>query len=137
MLYYDVDLNSWVRQPGSSEPSWITPVLTVGSTHAIQITFVKGFDIQDVSGATWFLGIKSALNFAGDYIGSNSTPTEDGENVITFILDLDTVAAKAYFVTNPTTDTLACNLQVVWTIDDKISTNPLGILLQNTYLQDQ
>ena len=137
MLYYDTALASWVDRPGSKNAPWMTPVLTVGAIHAITVDFIDGFDSLNVSGATWFLGVKSTLDFAGDYIGTNSTPTEDGENAITFLLDLDTVAANAYFTLNPTVDTLACTLQITWTIDDKQVTTPLDVVLQNTYLQDQ
>jgi hypothetical protein len=137
MLYYDTGISAWVRIPGSDTPPWMTPVLTVGATHAISITFVDGFDTVNVSGATWFLGIKSTLDFTGDYIGSNSTPTEDGEGAIDFVLDLDTVDAKAYFVENPTADTLKASMEITWTIDNKQTTVPLDVVIQNTYLQDQ
>tara|TARA_R110000796_G_scaffold554_2_gene1969 strand:+ start:1746 stop:2159 length:414 start_codon:yes stop_codon:yes gene_type:complete len=137
MLYYDTALASWVDRPGSKSAPWITPVLTVGATHAISVTFIDGYDTQNVSGATWFLGVKSTLDFAGDYVGSNAAPTESGEDAIDFILDLDTVAAKAYFTANPTVDTLACTLQITWTITNKEVTAPMDVVLQNTYLQDQ
>ena len=137
MLYYDTALASWVDRPGSKSAPWITPVLTVGSTHAISVTFVDGFEPQDVSGATWFLGVKATLDHDGVYVGSNIAPTEDGEGAMTFILDLDNVAGLAYFTANPTADTLACTLQITWTITNKEVTAPMDVVLQNTYLQDQ
>jgi len=137
MLFYDIGQSAWVRQPGSSEPPWMVPVLTVGATHAISVTFADGEDVLNYGGSTWFLGIKSNLDFAGDYVASNSAPTEDGESAITFVLDLDTAAAKAYFTANPTEPTLSCEMQIVWTDDVKRVTAPLKIVLQNTYLKDQ
>jgi len=137
MLYYDVGLSAWVRQPGSTSQPWIVPVLTVGATHAISVTFCDLFEIQDFSAATWFLGIKQDGDFSGSYIASNDAPTIDGEGAVTFVIDLDTDDAKAYFVTSPTADTLECALQIVWDDDEKRVTTPLKVLLQNTYLKDQ
>ena len=138
MLFYDLDINAWVRTPGSKSPPQMTPVLTIGGVFEIAVTFVQDGAIYDPLASSYYLGAKLAGDMAGAYIAHDSAPTTGGDAQQVFSLDLTTVAAKAYFTTNPTEDTVAAVLQLKYVADSiERRTVPMAIVLQNDYLQDQ
>ena len=138
MITYDLDLDAWVRSPGSSAPPPMTPVLTVGSMHVVPVLFVRGASVEPVTGATFFCGIKITGDFTGPYVGSDSTPTKGGDGTIYFAIDLDTTAANAYFAVNTNEETASAELQVVMTLNGvKTKTTPLAVVLQQDYTPDK
>jgi len=136
VLYFDLDLNDWVRKPGSTSPPWSEPVLTLGSTYEITVIFCRGGIIESVSSTeTWLAGVKLQGDYSGDYIASTTTAINRGGSDTSFILDLTTVAAAAYFTANPTESIAACEFQVKYTIGTSVTaTTRLPITLQNTIL---
>ena len=138
MLYYDLDIGTWVRTPGSTSPPQMTPVLTIGGVFDISISFVQDGAVIDPAASSYYLGVKLSGNMTGAYVASNSSPVTGGDAQQTFSLDLTTTEAKAYFTTNPTADTVAAVLQLKFVVDSiEKRTAALSIVLQNDYLQDQ
>lgn len=138
MLYFDLDLNDWVRKPGSTAPPWMEPVLTIGSVFEISFTFCRGGAVEFVSPSnTWLCGIKLQGDYSGPYVASSTTATNQnqGDPGTSFILDLTTSEASAYFTANPTESIAACELQVKFTVGSAVTaTTRLPLTLQNTLL---
>lgn len=138
MLFYDLTLGAWVRNPGSESPPQISPVLTVGAKYQLDVAFVNGTEIQSVAGGTFYGGIKIKGDYSGDVVASDDSPTFDGDESAVFNMDLTTTEGKAYFTANPTVDTVAAVFVIAATIDvDEFKTAPLEITLQNDYFPEQ
>ena len=138
MLYYDLNIGSWIRTPGSESPASIQPVLTVGATYPIEVTFCRGTTVENVMGGTFYGGIKIKGDYSGDVVADDSSPVQIGDNGVVFTMDLTTVAGKAYFTANPTTDTADAVFVIVATIEEaEFKTAPLEITLQNDYFPEQ
>jgi len=134
MLFYDLDLNSWVRAPGSSSPSQMTPAITVGSTSLMLVKFCKGEKIVTSFSAVT-AGIKISGDFDGSFIAQDNSPTESGGDAFVFQFNLSTSAALAYFTAHPSADVAKAIIQLSYTESGVTSqTTPLAIILQNTYL---
>lgn len=134
MIYYDLNIGSWVRTPGSVTSPPIQPVLTIGATYQIEVTFCRGETIENVMGGTFYGGIKVKGDYAGDVVADDATPVQIGDNGVVFAIDLTTVAGKAYFTANPTIDTVAAVFVIAATIETtEFKTAPLEITLQNDY----
>ena len=138
MLYFDLDVGTWVKKPGSTSPPQMTPVLTIGGVYELAIQFCRGTDVEETGASAWFAGVKIADDHAGDYLDSDNAPTTGGDGSIVFSIDLTTVAAKAYFTTNPTEDTVKAIVQFAYTVDSiERRTTPFPVVIQNDYIQDQ
>ena len=134
MLYFDLTLGAWVNNPGSSSTPQMEPVLTIGASYQLLVTFCRGTEIENVSGGTFYGGIKVKSDYQGTVTASDAAPLESGEESIVFTMDLNTVAGKEYFTTNPTVDTVAAVFVVEATIDAaEFKTPPFPITLQNDY----
>jgi len=134
MLYFDLTLGAWVNTPGSSSPPFMEPVLTVGASYQLLVTFCRGTEPEIVSGGTFYGGIKIKGDYAGTITASDNAPVEDGNGAIVFTLDLDTVNGKEYFTSNPTVDTVSAAFVITATIDElEFKTPPFPITLQNDY----
>lgn len=134
MLFYDLNLNSWVRSPGSTAPAPMTPVLTIGATALMLVKFCKGEEIVTSFSAVG-AGIKIYGDFDGDYVSQDNAPSESGGDAFVFQFDLSTPEASAYFTANPTEETAKAVIQLSYTESGTDGvTVPLSIILQNTYL---
>jgi|TARA_R110000744_G_scaffold60999_6_gene126265 hypothetical protein len=134
MLYFDLTLGAWVNTPGSSSTPQMEPVLTIGASYQLLVTFCRGTEIESVTGGTFYGGIKIKGDYAGTITASDSAPVECGEDAIVFTMNLDTVEGKEYFTTNPTTDIVSAVFVVEATIDvAEFKTPPFNITLQNDY----
>ena len=136
MLYFDLDANDWVRRPGSTSPAWMEPVLTLGSTYEISVVLCRGASVEPIPPAdSWLAGVKIQGDYGGAYIASSTTAINRGTPDASFILDLTTTEAAAYFTANPTKSIAACEFQVKYIIDGSTTaTTRLPITLQNTIL---
>jgi hypothetical protein len=136
VLYFDLDVNDWVRKPGSTSPPWMEPVLTLGSVFEIAVTFCRGGEVVSVSSSdTWLCGIKLQGDYSGPYVASSTTAINRGGPDTSFILDLTTVAGATYFTDNPTESIAACELQVRSTVGSVVTaTTRLPVTLQNAIL---
>ena len=131
-------IGAWVRNPGSLSPPPIIPVLSVGGVFDVPVQFCCGTEIANAGAQDMFLGIKPADSPAGDYIASNNSPIQTSSGLYVFSVDLTTTDAKAYFTANPTELTQDAAMQIAFTQDGvERRTVPLGIVIQNDYLQDQ
>lgn len=112
------------------------PVLTIGSVFEIAVTFCRGGSVENVSSSeTWLCGIKLQGDYSGPYVASTTTAINRGSPDTSFILDLTTAEAMAYFTANPTESIAACELQVKLTVGAKITaTTRLPLTLQNAIL---
>ena len=138
MQFYDLDIGAWVRTPGSITPPPIQPVLTIGATYQIEVTFCRGGQIENALGGTFFGGIKIKGDYSGDTVASDSSPVQTGDVSTVFTMDLTTTEGKAYFTANPTADTVAAVFVIAATIDDtEFKTAPMELTLQNDYFSDQ
>lgn len=138
MLFYDLTIGAWVRTPGSTAPPPIQPVLTIGATYQIEVTFCRAGNIENVMGGTFYGGIKIKGDYAGAVVASDATPDQIGDNGVVFAANLTTTAGKAYFTANPTVDTVAAVFVIAATIDEtEFKTAPLEITLQNDYFPEQ
>lgn len=138
MIFFDLDLGAWVRNPGSDSPPQMEPVLTVGATYHLLVKFIRGTTVQDPSGGTLYGGLKLKSDYSGDILADDAAPTVNGDGSAAFSIDLTTVAAKAYFTANPTADTTDAVFVIAATIDDyEFKTPPFSITLQNDYLPEQ
>ena len=138
MIYYDLEINAWVRTPGSVSAPPIQPVLTIGATYQIEVTFCRGAEIENVMGGTFYGGIKIKGDYAGDVVADDDAPDQIGDNGIVFNIDLTTAEGKAYFTDNPTTDTVSAVFVIAATIETtEFKTTPLEITLQNDYFPEQ
>ena len=138
MLFYDLDLGTWVKKPGSTSPPIMTPVLTIGGSFKIPVKFCQGGNVQGSGATATFCGLKLTSDFTGDYLASDNAPTFDGDQNQTFTLDLDQTSAKTYFTDNPTEPNVSCAIQFVFTLlTETFRTVPFPVLLQNDYLQNQ
>ena len=134
MLYFDLDLSAWVRKPGSDSPPAILPVLTIGSRFEIPVQFVRGLTVEPLASLP-MAGVKVKGSFSSAYLASDNAPNDNGDGSYSFILDLTTIAAKAPFVSAPTSETVDCVFQVSAQIDgNELHTPPLSVTLQNDYL---
>ena len=134
MLYYDLNLGAWVNQAGSVSPPFMEPVLTIGASYQLLVSFCRGSEIVNVSGGTFYGGIKVKGDYAGTITASDASPVEDGEGAIVFTMDLDTTEGKEYFTDNPTADTVSAVFVIEATIDEiEFKTPPFPITLQNDY----
>ena len=134
MLYFDLTLGAWVNSPGSVSTPMMEPVLTVGASYQLLVSFCRGTEIEVVSGGTFYGGIKIKGDYAGTITASDNAPVEDGEGAIVFTMDLDTVEGKEYFTENPTLDTVQAVFVIEATIDDiEFKTPPFNLTLQNDY----
>ena len=135
MLFYDLALNCWVRNPGSTSPPPIVPVLTVGSVAQMMVKFCKGEEIV-TSFTAFSAGIKISGDFTGEYIAQDDAPSELGGDSYVFQFDLTTPESRAYFTENPTAEIFTAAIMIGYTeseIDG--ATGPLEIAIQNSYLQ--
>jgi len=138
MLYYDLNIESWVRKPGSTSPPQMTPVLTIGGFFETAVQFCRGTDIESTGASSFFAGIKIYGDYSGAYVDTDNAPTTGGDGSTVFSMDLTTNEAKAYFTANPTADTVNAAFQIAYTVDTiERRTTPLPIVLQNDYLQNQ
>lgn len=138
MLFFDLDLGAWVRNPGSESPPQVSPVLTVGAVYDIEVTFVHGTSSQSTSGGTFYGGIKLKGDYSGTVVAADAAPTFGGQESVIFSIDLTTTDAKAYFTANPTADTVEAVFVIAATLDTtEFKTPPLEITLQNDYFADQ
>lgn len=134
MLFYDLDITAWVRKPGSSSPPAILPVLTIGSKLTLSVQFVRGLAVETLA-ALPMAGVKTKGDFSGAYLASDNAPNDNGDGSYSFVLDLTTIAAKAPFVSSPTSETVDCVFQVSAQIDgNALHTPTLSVTLQNDYL---
>ena len=138
MLYFDLNAGAWVGRPGSETPPVMVPVLTVGATYQIEVSFVRGSDVENVLGGTFYGGVKLKGDYSGTILADDAAPVQNGEESIIFSIDLTTTDAKAYFTENPTEDTVSAVFVVAATISDyEFKTPPFEIVLQNDYLTEQ
>lgn len=138
MIYYDLNLGTWVRLPGSVSPPQTTPVLTVGASYRVEVTFCRGDAIENVMGGTFYGGIKIKGDYSGEVVASDADPDQIGNNGIVFSINLTTTEGKAYFTSNPTLDTVPAVFVIAATIEEnEFKTSPLEIILQNDYFPDQ
>lgn len=134
MLFFDLKSLSWVVRPGSDTPPQMQPVLTIGATYQIGVSFVRGEDTVNVGGSAFYGGIKIKSAYSGTVIASDSSPIQDGDETTVFSIDLTTTDGKSYFTANPTIDSVEAVFVVVATIDGvEFKTPPLEITLQNDY----
>ena len=134
MLFYDLDLGAWVRSPGSQSPPQMVPCLTIGGVYQIEAAFTKGEAVQNLSGGTFFGGVKIKSDYAGEALASDSSPSQNGDESIVFSLDLTTDSAKSYFVANPTADTASAVFVIAATVDGvEFKTSPFELVIQNDY----
>jgi len=135
MLFYDIEKMAWIRKPGSTIPAWNPIVLPSGAVSSIDVTFVRGYSVEEMGGVTsWNARIRAYGDYAGTIIAQTTDPVENGDYVQTFSFDLNTVA---YFTANPAEDTLKAIVQIRWVIDSiERKTIPLTIYIQNDYLKD-
>jgi len=136
MFFYDLTLNAWVRKPGSKSPPEMTPVMGVGGVFDFPVTFCKGVETENPLATAWLGGIKIEGDNAGSYVASDAAPEVDGAESMRFVFDLTTVAASAYFVANPTADTVNAVVQIGFTdaFATERRTQPLRVVIQNDYL---
>jgi hypothetical protein len=136
VLYYDLDLNAWVRKPGSASPPWMEPVVTLGANAEVSIQFCRGaVPVVISSSETWLAGLKIAGDSSGDYVASSDEAVNRTGQGTSFNLDLTTAEAAAYFTANPTAAIVACEFQVEFTVDGvKTVTTRLPVTLQNSIL---
>ncbi len=102
------------------------------------VQFCRGADIEQTGASDWFAGIKISGDHAGSYVADDDAPTTGGDGSTVFSMDLTTNDAKAYFVANPSSDTVNAAFQIAYTVDSvERRTTPFPVVLQNDYLQDQ
>jgi len=137
MFFYDLNLNAWVRKPGSKSPPEMTPVLGIGGVFDFPVSFCKSGEIENPIASAWLGGIKVEGDYAGAYVASDDEPEVCGNESMRFIFDLTTPEASAYFTANPLKETFYAILQISFTDafgTDRV-TSPLRIVIQNNYLQ--
>lgn len=136
MLYYDLDLGAWVRNPGSSSPPQMTPVLTIGGVFELPVQFIRGTELEDIGASSVEAVLKIAGDYTGDRLAEDNVPTTGGDGSLVFALDLTTSDAAAYFTANPTADTVDAAVQISY-VSDSIERRvvPFSVVLQNDYLQ--
>jgi exo-beta-1,3-glucanase (GH17 family) len=110
------------------------PVLTVGATYPIEVTFCDGPLLVSIFDTTLTAGIKIKSDYAGDIVAEDLAPFRDGQERVVFSVDLTTEAANAYFVANPTAESVNAVLVVDYEIDSVVSkTVPFDLVLQKNY----
>lgn len=135
MLFYDIEKMAWIRKPGSTIPAWNPIVLPSGAVSSIDVTFVKGYSVEEMGNvSSWTARIRAYGDYTGTIISETTDPVENGDYVQTFSFDLNNVG---YFVTNPAEDILKAVIQIHWVAANiERKTIPLTIFIQNDYLQD-
>lgn len=135
MLFYDLEINSWVRKPGSTSPPEISPVLSIGGKYSISITFCRGTTVVVIAPDS----IVAAIKIEGDMLGTSVARTTtytagDLENILV-VMDLTTVDANAYFTANPTAESGKAIFQLAYVISSVPTVlSQLNLTLQATYL---
>jgi len=115
----------------------MVPVLTTGGAYPITAQFCRGPAIDTVATAT-ALGCKLDGDFTGPIVSSDDTAAVNGDGSFSFLLDLTTADAKAYFIANPAESTTSAVIVFTLTVDGHaLKTAPFSIVLQNDYLPDQ
>jgi len=135
MFFYDLDLNAWVRKPGSKSPPEMVPVVAIGGVFDFPTTLCRGSVTEAPTAQGWFAGLKLAGDFAGEYLAIDAAPEISGDDSVVFIFDL--TSQIQYFTDNPTADTVGGAIQVSWNDAFGVErrTQPLAIVIQNDYLQ--
>jgi len=135
MNFYDLELCRWVRTPGSDQPPWTVPVLQIGGDYSFSVQFCRGAEIVDDGADTFVAGVKTADNFTGAYVASDTSPVTGGSGETIFTFDLTTTAAKAYFTTNPTAGDVDGVIQVAFEVGTETTiTVPLTCQILNSYI---